>query len=119
MIGPHSFCHREVELNKYLVWAVVGAAAIGGVYYYSAYGPMTQREAEVYGRECENWISKDVGDGAPAKVNNHWKKRGKLVFEVLVKRDPARTSSTAYLCVVDKAAGTLFKPSAFSARDWQ
>lgn len=92
-------------------WIIGGGIAIAAAaWYISSF--VTSADVRTYGSQCRDWISKDIADGAATSLGDHWKKRGKLVFEVLVpKKD--KGSYSVYLCVVDKTKGTMVKPSAF------
>ena len=80
-------------------------------------GTLSTGNARNFGGQCERWISKEFGDGRDARVKDSWRKRGKLVFEVLAARESPGTMDV-YLCVVDKAADTMQKPSAFD-QSWR
>lgn len=102
--------------NRLTTGAVVGGLLLAaGGYYWLQSGRISDADRAKYGAECSQWIGSEFGSdslGSLASIGDSWVKDGKLVFEVLVPQDDL-TSSSVYLCVVDKKEGQLFKPSAF------
>jgi hypothetical protein len=87
---------------------LIGAAAYWHFIFISA------ADAKTYRRICEEWIAKEFNDNRATEAGKPWKRRGKIVFEVLATRNEG-TAKDVFLCVVDPAAGTLMKPSMLDA----
>lgn len=92
--------------------ALIAAPVIFGAAFWFSTSYVSSADVGRYGAECKKWISTDFADGADARIGDHWKKRGNLVFEVLVA-DADKSSASIFLCVVDTTKGTMRKPSAF------
>lgn len=86
---------------------------------------VSETDMQEFGETCRKWIAKEFGDDDLPSVtdmltvvSDAWMKDGFLVFEVAT---PSRTGSTSsmFLCVVDKEKGSMFKPSAFETANWR
>ena len=101
----------DPSTRNYLIGAgsILAAAAL---WYFTTH--ISTADALRYGEQCKKWISKEFEEGGETLVGGHWKKKGKMVFEILAPK-VGTNSSSLYLCVVDKSKGTMLKPSAFDA----
>lgn len=86
---------------------------------------VSDEDTKKYGEECRSWIAREFGDDSSftltntlTTINDSWMKDGQLVFEIAT---PSRsmTTSSIYLCVVDKETESMFKPSAFDTQNWR
>lgn len=86
---------------------------------------ISDEDKEEFGEPCRAWIAREFGDKDRPTMTllgttmaDSWIKNGMLVFEIAT---PSRTGSTnsMFLCIVDKAKGSMFKPSAFETSSWR
>lgn len=98
---------------KYFLIAVLLSV---GCYYLYSIRPISAKEQKFFGEECRKWISSEFGENKNSRVGDSWRRRGRLVFEIMIEKEVGN-SSTVMLCVADKATGSLIKPSIFD-RDW-
>lgn len=87
---------------------------------------VSEADTKEFGEPCRLWIAREFGDDdlptyteQMTQISDSWTKDGMLVFEVQTPSDIGKTSSNIYLCVVDKAKGSMFKPSAFDTPNWR
>lgn len=78
----------------------------------------TDREREVYGAACVDWLKEKVTDSdVTLALGRSWKKHGQLVFEVIPSTDKAweaarkhipEGESPAVLCTYDTQSGLMY-----------
>ena len=100
-----------------LVMLLSAGIPFAGTYWLLTSGTISDADKRRYGQQCQRWISSEFGEGRSARVSDSWRKNGKIVFEVLVDRETG-SMADVFLCVVDKAAGSMRKPSAFD-QSWR
>jgi hypothetical protein len=87
---------------------------------------VNEADTKEFGEPCRVWIAKQFGDkDSPTftksltTISDSWLKDGKLVFEIATPTSISRSSNSMFLCIVDKAKGSMFKPSAFETANWR
>lgn len=89
--------------------------------WYILSGPVSAADKRRYSPICEKWISDTMVDGGATQTVDTWKRRGRLVFAIVGDRTDrtGRVTKDISLCVVDKRAGTMIKPSVFELSSWR
>lgn len=101
------------KLDKWLVgWLIfAGIAAVWWIWFH-----VSSADYGRYGPQCADWLSEKFGDGRKPRVIDAWKRKGRIVFEIAIPKQDGDAS--IMLCVIDKASGTMIKPSLFD-QSWR
>lgn len=87
---------------------------------------VNEADLKEFGEPCRVWIAQQFGDkdlstyaSELTTISDSWMKDGMLVFEIATPTDISSSSTSMFLCVVDKEKGSMFKPSAFETANWR
>jgi hypothetical protein len=111
----------QAKVDQFETEAEARAAAVAAL----NAATVSEADAKEFGDPCRAWIAREFGDkDSPAltllttTMSDSWTKNGMLVFEIATPSSLG-SSSSMYLCVVDKEKGSMFKPSAFETSNWR
>lgn len=103
----------RIPAKEWVVVAALGIAGLGGWFAWKTWGPVSASERDRYGERCRAWITEEYGEGRTGRLGDDWRRRGRIVFEILIPDRERPTTSNVFLCVYDPSAHRMLKPSAW------